>query len=116
MTGQVFQMIPPLGEEDRRTTLFQRMEPIVQDEAVARLVLGERPIDTLDTGFRRSCGQPESCLASDEAMSERPPCRLAPRIHGEADRPQLHLQDWVVPIPPLRRGGQPYDVPGFDLG
>ena len=59
---------------------------------------------------------PEGGLADDQPVLEGPPRRLALRVDGEADRPELHLGDRVVPVPTLRRRRQADDVAGLHLG
>ena len=48
-------------------------------------------------------------------MSEGPLCRLALRVDGEADGPELHLRDGMVPITPMRSRRQADDVAGLRL-
>ena len=47
-------------------------------------------------------------------MVEWSPSSLAFRINGEADRPQLHLQNGMMSIPAMRRSGEAEDVAGLD--
>src|SRR6185436_16664402 len=112
---EVFEVVPSLGEEDRRAALLQRTEDVVQNEAVASLVLRKSRIDALDASVGAGTFQLESGLADDELVVERPPCRLALGIYREANRSQLHRENGVVPIPAVRCGGQADDITGLDL-
>src|SRR5260370_15500320 len=40
---------------------------------------------------------------------------LAPGVHSEADRPELHLGNWMVPITALRCCGEPHDIARLHL-
>ena len=48
LLGKVLQMIPSLGKKNRRTTLFKRLEDIVQNQAIAWLIVGKRCVDILN--------------------------------------------------------------------
>ncbi len=47
-SGEVLEVILPLGEEDRRTSLFERLNDIVEDEPILLLVSRELRVEFLD--------------------------------------------------------------------
>lgn len=51
LLGEVLEMVAPLGQEDRRTPLRDRMDDVVEDQAVPLFVGCQRPIDLLDASL-----------------------------------------------------------------
>src|SRR5229473_450857 len=110
LAREILEMIPALGQEDRGAPICEGTDDIVEDHYVARLVLRQRPVETLDTSVGGSGRKAEGGLAHDEPMLERALARLCLCIHREAHWTKLHLGDWMVPIASLGRRGQPDDV------
>src|SRR5688500_6387952 len=111
---EIFEMVPSLRQKDGRAAFLQRMENVVQDEAVAHLALGKRRVDARNGGVGRATVQAGG-LADNVPVAARPPCRVAPGIYGETNAPELHLQEGMVRISAVRSGGHAQDLTGADL-
>ena len=75
--GEVFQVIAPLREEDRRPLLLESPEDVVEDEVVAALIPGKRGVQFLNAGVIRKSRPLELRLPDDEPLAARPkgrPC------------------------------------------
>jgi hypothetical protein len=81
-----------------------------RNHRVARLVLRQRTVETLDPSVSGSGRRREGGLAHDEPVLERALARPRLCVHCEAHRTKLHLGDGMAPIAALRRCGQPGDV------
>jgi hypothetical protein len=50
--GQMLEMVPSFGEDDRRTPLGYRRDDVVEDHGVPRVVSRERGVEALDPSAR----------------------------------------------------------------
>ena len=91
-------------------------DDVVEDELVALLVARERGVELLDARRRSARRRPEAGLAHDERCSNGRCAAWLFAIDGEADRPELHLGDRMMPVAPLRRRRQTDDVARLHLG
>ena len=112
---EVLEVILSLGQQDGRAAIFQRPDHIIQDQLVPVTVPGQRGIDLLNAGPLLGARHPERGLSHEQPVLERATSRLRLGVDREADRAELHLDDRMMTITPLRRGRQPDDVPGLDL-
>jgi hypothetical protein len=95
--------------------LLQGANHIVKDELVTLAIGGDRGIEILDPGIWFEVRRPERSVSADESMLERAPRRLVLRVDGEPDGPALHVDDRLVPVAAVRRGGEACDVPRLHL-
>jgi hypothetical protein len=108
------EVVASLGEQERRAPGRDRREQVVQDEVIAARVCRELAVELLD----RVAGGPvrrEGGLPDHEPMLETPDPGGLARAHLEAHRPKLHLDDGVVPVSAIRRGGEARHEPRLHL-
>ena len=103
---QVLEMVRALGEEERRPPFFESIEHVIDDELISRLVSDKRPIEILNGRLARIASNADLRLPDNQAVRKRPSSGLVLGIDGEADRPQLHFDDRMMPVAPLWSGGQ----------
>ena len=48
--GEVLEVISPLSEQDRRPLLLERLDDVIEDEAIPLRITSERGIEFLDAG------------------------------------------------------------------
>jgi len=113
---EVIEMIFPLREEDRRSSLFERLEHVVQNEAVALLVSRSRRVQLLDARCAAIHFRLKLRVTDDEFVRERALGCLALCINREANGAELHIGDGMVTIPALPSCSEPNDVARFNLG
>jgi hypothetical protein len=92
LRGEVFQMIISFREQKRRSTSLHRLDDVVTDTAISRLVADQIAVkrlkfDSLVRGRRR-------CLlkrggTNKDGMSKRTTKRLRPRTNAMPDRTAL---------------------------
>ncbi|MGH8471232.1 MAG: hypothetical protein ACREVJ_01965 [Gammaproteobacteria bacterium] len=103
--SEILEVVLPLGQQDRRAPLLERLEHIIEDEPVALLVGRECGVQFLDAR-RLLARRLEARIANHKLVSEGALRRLALRV-DKADRPELHLRDGTVPIAPLPDRARP---------
>jgi hypothetical protein len=97
----MFEMVPALRQHDGRAFRFECLEHIVEDQIVARLILGEGRIDSrhgraLRGSQRRR--QLESCRPIPGPMRDAALGGLDARLDTVADRAALHKDDGMMTI------------------
>src|SRR5262249_4668093 len=112
---EVLEVVLALGEQDGRATLLERLNDVVQDQGVPRVVARERRVEVLDAQLLARAWRTKGGLSNDEAMLERPRARLRLGIDLEAHGAELHLDDRVVTIASQRSRRQPDDVASLHL-
>jgi len=83
---KILEMVRPFGEEERRPTVFESIEHVIDDELISRRVSHERPIEILNRRLARIASNAELRLPDNQAVRKRPSCGLVLGIDGEADR------------------------------
>ena len=66
--SQLFQMLPTLCEHDRRSSVFKRLNYILTDEIVARLIGCQHRIELLNGGSLGLLSDRELGLANNERL------------------------------------------------
>ena len=102
-------MIRALCQEDRRPTLLERLDDVVEDDRVACLVRYERGVDVLDARFIAKRDGGESRVAVDQPVTQ-PNLLLAVALQLAPNWPQLHRDDRLVTVAPLQCGREPDHV------
>ena len=101
--GEVLEVVSPLREEDRRSSLLEGANHVVQDELVALAIGGDRGIELLDPGalVRGSPAGRQSRGRSDDASKGR---RAVSLFGSMANRTGPHCM-WMIGWCPSRRYG-----------
>jgi hypothetical protein len=102
-------------QHDRRTTLLQRADDVVEDCVVSLSVRGEQLIDPLDRIVGAGLRQIELGLSHDEPVLERLCGRLGPWVHDVPSRAELHLDDRMLAVATLRGRRETGDIPRPNL-
>ena len=115
---EAVEMVVPLREHERRPPRVHRLDDVVADAPVARVVVHQLLVERLElhalVGVGSSCRLERRRLHEDEVL-ERSRRRLHSRIHAMPDRPALHEDDRVVAVLPRDGRRQPEDEPRLRL-
>jgi hypothetical protein len=109
-------MIPSFRQDDWAASFVERGDDVVENESIACIVDGERPVDVLDPTIGRGIPNLKSCLPYDKPMLERSTSRMTPWINLKAYGSELHLENGVMAVASLGRGRETQDVPRPHLG
>ena len=111
-------MLVSLRQHQRRPAVAHRLDDVVADAPVARLVVDQLLIERLELHALVGIGSPgrlERRRLHEDEVLERPRGRLRPRVDAMPDRSALHEDDRMVTV--LARDGrrQPDDESGLGL-
>src|SRR6266851_1532595 len=100
---EAIEMLVTLGQHERRPALEHRLGDVIADALIARLVLNQRLIQSMELGTSvrsRVAERLEARRAHDHRVLERPRCGLSFRADPISYRAALHEDDWVVTVLP----------------
>jgi len=100
--GEVFKVVLALGEQDRRSALFERLDDVTQNQLIPFLISCQCCLELLYAREAITEVASESRLADDQLVSEWAPRSLASRINGKRTGPScISVIGWC----PSRRCG-----------
>jgi hypothetical protein len=106
-------MVPTLRQHNRRPLCFESLQHIVEDQVVARLILGDGRVNRRHgRAIRGSQRRRQLKLRRPMfgAMVDPPRGGLRPRIYAMSNGATLHEDDRKVPIFASHGRGQPEDI------
>src|SRR5215212_6103644 len=94
------EVIVALRQDERRSAVPYRVDDIVTNAPVPRVVADQFAVEALERHalVRLGAGRQKTGRTDDDRMLERPLDGLHLRVHPMADRATLHEDDWMMAV------------------